>query len=182
MRKLFLCILLALGVAVTTASAQELPRHQLRVGWGDMLFESLAFPEANLDRGGKGYTGHLFAGYQYQLSKVVSVGGQVDFEAIRTAEMNNYDLAILPTVRFTYLRTKWVELHSGVAAGLLFAFDNKGGLELSPALDLNFLGLQLGDGPLVFGLDLGMLNALLGGPKVYLAGARLVSVSLNYKF
>lgn len=174
-------MVLALGIPAA-AAAQDLPRHQVRVGWGDMLFESLAFPKATRAQGGKGFTGHIFAGYQYQLNKVVSLGGQLDFQAIRMADMDNFDLAILPTVRFTYLRTPWVELHSGVAAGLLLAFDNKGGAELSPALDLNFVGIQLGNGPLTAGLDLGMLNALTGGSKIYLVGARLVSVSLNYKF
>lgn len=181
MRKFFLFIVLALGIPAAVA-AQEFPRHQVRAGWGDMFFESLAFPKAARAQGGKGFTGHLFAGYQYQLNKVVSLGGQLDFQAIRMADMDNFDLAVMPTVRFTYLRTPWVELHSGVAVGVLLAFDNKGGAEFSPALDLNFVGIQLGNGPLTAGLDLGMLNALSGGSKIYLLGARLVSVSLNYQF
>lgn len=182
MRKILLAILLMLPVQGLWAGTPVPQPHQVRVGWGDMLFESLAFPKAGHDRGGKGYTGHFFAGYQYQLTRVVSLGGQIDFEGIYMSDMNNYNLVFMPTVRFTYLRSDWVELHSGVGVGLLLAFDNVGGAELAPSIDLNFFGVQVGEGPLKLGLDLGMLNAFLSSKKVYMMGSRLLSVSLNYQF
>lgn len=183
MRKLLIAILLAIPIAALGSTPKSATsRHLVRVGWGDMLFESLAFPSAGRDRGGKGYTGHLFGEYQYQWTKVVSVGAQLDFQGIFTPDMNNYDLTFLPTVRFTYLRTRMVQMYSGVGAGLLFAFDNCGGAELAPALNLNLVGLMLGDGPLTIGFELGLLNALTGAQKVYMAGSRLFSLSLNYQF
>lgn len=183
MRKLLIIILLSLPVlAYAIGPESTIPRHLVRIGWGDMLFESLAFPSAAHEKGGNGYTGHLFGEYQYQWTKVVSVGAQVDFQGIFEPDMNNYDLTFLPTVRFTYLRTRMAQMYSGVGAGLLFAFDNCGGAELAPALNLNLVGVMLGSGPLTIGFELGLLNALTGAQKVYMAGSRLVSMSLNYQF
>ena len=141
-------------------------RHQIRVGWGDMLFESLVFREASPVFGGKGFTGHIFTEYQYSVSKVVSVGGQIPN---------------MPTVRFTYLHSPWVELYSGLGAGLLCAFDNKGGAEFAPAVNLNLFGVQVGKGPVSASVELGALNSLVKS-RVYMLGSRLVSVSLNYRF
>ena len=182
MRKILLALLLMLSVQALMAGTPPERPHQVRVGWGDMLFETVAFPGAASEKGGKGFTGHLFAGYQYSLTPNFSVGGQLDFEGIFLADMKNYDLIVMPTIRFIYLDTEWVELHSGIGIGMLFAFDNKGGKELSPAVDLNFFGIQVGNGPLRMGLDLGMLNALSSGKKVYMLGSRLVSLSFNYRF
>lgn len=182
MRKLLITLLLLLPVQGLMAGTPPPRPHQVRVGWGDMLFETLAFPAAGKDKGGKGFTGHLFAGYQYSINRHFSVGGQLDFEGIYMADMNNYDLILMPTARVTYINTEWVELHSGLGVGVLFAFDNKGGKEFAPAIDLNLFGIQLGNGPLRMGLDIGMLNALINGKKVYMMGSRLVSISLNYQF
>ena len=179
MRKAILIILLLLPL---TAWAGNPPKHHLRLGWGDMLYESLVFPSASKAKGGNGYSGHLFAGYQYNLTPVVSVGGQLDYEAIRCSDMNNYDLVLMPTIRFTYLDSDWAELHSGMGVGILAAFDNQGGFEMAPAMDLNFVGVQLGQGPLRMGLDLGCMISLMNTHKIYLMGARLLSVSLNYSF
>ena len=183
MKKLLITLLLSLPSLVYGSSPPSaIPRHLVRVGWGDMFFESVAFPSAASEKGGKGYTGHLFAEYLYRVTRVVSVGAQVDFQGIYRAEMSDYDLTILPTVRFTYLRTRMVQLFSGVGAGLLFAFDNQGGKEFAPALNLNLAGVQLGDGPLTIGMELGLLNALSSPQKVYMIGSRLFSLSLNYQF
>jgi hypothetical protein len=165
--------------------AQPQQRQMIRVGWGDMLFESLAFPEARRKNGGKGCTGHLFAEYQYQLTDVVSVGAQLDFEGIYVPDMRNYDITVMPTVRFTYFRRPVVKLYSGLGVGMLFACDNHGGLELSPALNLNPIGVEVSPWklyPISLGAELGMLNALVSGTRIYLLGARMLSFSVNYRF
>ena len=182
MRKILLTLLFVLPVQALWGVEPPERQHQVRLGWGDMIFETVAFPAAASEQGGRGFTGHFFAGYQYSVNPVVSLGGQLDFEGIFMADMNNYNLTLMPTVRFTYLRSEAWELHSGVGLGALFAFDNKGGAQLAPAIDLNFFGFQAGKGPLKVGVDLGMLNALTGGKKIYMLGSRLLSVSLNYSF
>ena len=100
MRKLLTILFLLLPLL---SQAQSPAKHLVRLGWGDMFYESLAFPSAGRDLGGHGYTGHLFAEYQYRITRVISVGGQMDFEGIFTPDMDNYDLVLMPTVRFTYL-------------------------------------------------------------------------------
>ncbi len=73
-------------------------RHTVRIGWGDMLFETMAFgpslsgtwvnPEVLPDNYlhdeiyDVGYTGHIFAEYMYSFSKVISIGIQADLEGI----------------------------------------------------------------------------------------------------
>lgn len=177
--KKYIVLLLLSFFTLTPAQAQN--PHQVRIGWGDMLFESLVFREASPSRGGKGFTGHIFAEYQYSVSKVVSVGGQLDFEGIFAADMNNYDVTVMPTVRFTYLRRPWVELYSGLGAGLLCALDNQGGAEFAPAVNINLFGVQVGKGPISASVELGALNSMFKS-RVYMLGSRLVSVSLNYRF
>ena len=95
--------------------------------------------------------------------------------------MNNYDVTVMPTVRFTYLRRPWVELYSGLGAGLLCALDNLGGAEFAPAVNINLFGVQVGKGPISASVELGALNSMFKS-RVYMLGSRLVSVSLNYRF
>ncbi len=116
-------------------------RHSVRIGWGDMMFETMAFrpkligtwpnPDALPDNYSHfetfdfGYTGHLFAEYQYRLTKVTSLGIQADVEGIFWKEgvfdkyhnlmlpaksVRNWDLTLLATARFTYFDRPWVRL------------------------------------------------------------------------
>jgi len=211
MKRFFLIIsLLAFSVAL---GAQERSRHQVRLGWGDPLFETLAFhsslkgeyaSSASLPTGftreetfSYGYTGHIFGEYLYRCSKVVSVGVQMDFESIfwkkgtfdaghnmigEATPVRNFDVDIIPTVRFTYLDTPWVRLYSGIGLGILLGFDNAGGFGAAPALNLNFLGAEVGKGPWGGALELGMLNAMKDSHHIYQLGSRLFSVSVYYKW
>lgn len=188
-------------------------RHQVRVGWGDMLFETMAFhpsvtheyvnPSALpadfsiSERHNYGYTGHIFAEYQYRASRVVRVGALLDFEGIfwkesafdrnhvqigKTVPVRNYNLVAMPTVRFDYFNHEIVSLYSGLGAGVLLAFDNQKRTELAPALNLNFIGVQVGKGHWSGSAELGLMAALSGGNKIYMLGSRLFSVSLNYRW
>ena len=73
-------------------------KHEVRIGWGDMMFETMAFhdspshnwasPESidpnytTTDRINHHYTGHFFADYHYNALPWLAVGGQIDFEGI----------------------------------------------------------------------------------------------------
>ena len=181
-------ILLLIALALTTAfSAQGQDKYLVRVGAGDSLFESLVFhPAAGTSH--YTYSGHWFADFHYKLTRVISVGGQLDWQSIcwdreeDAFRSRNYDLTILPTVRFTWLNRKWVRLYSGLGAGLLIAFDNEGGREFAPAFNLNSIGIQFGDGPWCGSVDLGFMVALRGTGKVYMLGSRLLSVGVNYRW
>lgn len=188
-------------------------RHQLRIGWGDMLFETMAFhpsvvhnypvPEAipadftTKETHSFTYTGHIFAEYQYRTSRVVRVGAMLDMEGIFwkenyydryhrqtgiTIPVRNYDIVVMPTVRFDYFNKEYVSLYSGLGAGLLVALDNQGGCELAPALNLNLIGVQAGHGHWWGAAELGLMSALRGTDKIYMLGSRLISFSLNYRW
>lgn len=165
-------------MALLCQAAADNPRtrHQLRLGWGDMLFETLAFyPNYS-------YTGHIFTEYQYSLSKVTSVGFQADFEGLFHGPIEDFDLSLMPTVRFTFLDSKWVDMYAGMGAGVLFAFDNVGGLEIAPVVNLNFLGVQVGKGHWSGALELGGMSSFKNESQIFLLGSRLVSVSVNYRW
>lgn len=118
--------------------------HQLRVGWGDQLFESLVwynqsystqYPESY-----KGpyeeqyrYLQHWFVEYQYRVSYWFNVGAMVDYSGVlwdnvkrngkgeelsRDKNGNFHNITFLATTRFTYLHAKYVSLYSGLGAGL----------------------------------------------------------------
>ena len=88
----------------------------------------------------------------------------------------------MPTVRFDYFNKEYVGLYSGLGAGLLTAFDNAVGLQLAPAFNLNFIGVQVGHGHWYGSAELGFMVALTGANTIYMAGSRLVSFSLIYRW
>lgn len=214
--KKFLLTAFLLSVTLVGASARPKGdldrRHQVRVGWGDMLFETMAFhpgtshgynPSALPEdftieaKHSFGYTGHLFAEYQYRTSRVVRVGALLDWEGIfwkentydrynrpigDTRSKRSYNLVVMPTVRFDYFRRELVNLYSGVGLGALMAFDNESNCAFAPALNLNFIGIQIGKGHWSGSAELGLMAALSSPHKIYMLGSRLVSVSLNYSW
>ena len=208
---LVVCLLAAALVATAQPASEFTRRHQVRIGWGDALFETLTFantkphiypnPQALpetfsiKEQFNSACTGHFFFEYGYRINPLVRVGGQVDAEGIFWEEGNfdrnhklvgtstkvrNYNIVVMPTVRLEYLHKRVTTLYSGAGAGMLVALDNAGGCELSPALNLNLVGIQLGWGHWSGSIDLGLMLALSGGNKIYMLGSRLVSFSLNY--
>lgn len=188
-------------------------RHSFRIGWGDMLYETMAFrpkligtwpnPDALPDNYSHfetfdfGYTGHLFAEYQYRLTKVTSLGIQADVEGIFWKEgvfdkyhnlmlpaksVRNWDLTLLATARFTYFDRPWMRLYSGLGVGALFAFDNDGGFGAAPAFNLNWIGVEVGKGQWGGTFELGALNALANTRTIYQVFSRIFSASFYYKW
>lgn len=219
MRKLSTIVitLLLATVCLPTAFCQnDKPiehRHSFRIGWGDMLYETMAFrpkligtwpnPGALPDNYSHfetfdfGYTGHLFAEYQYRLTKVTSLGIQADVEGIFWKEgvfdkyhnlmlpaksVRNWDLTLLATARFTYFDRPWVRLYSGLGVGALFAFDNDGGFGAAPAFNLNWIGVEVGEGQWGGSFELGGLSALANTRTIYQVFSRIFSVSFYYKW
>lgn len=220
MRKPFttVIVLLLTAAALPTAFCQNdntTPdcRHSVRIGWGDMLFETMAFgpslngawvnPESLPDNYlhdeiyDMGYTGHIFAEYQYRVSKVTSLGIQADLEGIFWKEgvfdryhnlvipatpVRNWDLDLLLTARFTYFNRDWVRLYSGLGVGALFAFDNLGDFGVAPAFNINWIGVEVGKGPWGGSFELGALNALSNTRAIYQMFSRIFSLSFYYKW
>ncbi len=211
-------VLLLTAAALPTAFCQNdntTPdrRHSVRIGWGDMLFETMAFgpslngawvnPESLPDNYlhdeiyDMGYTGHIFAEYQYRVSKVTSLGIQADLEGIFWKEgvfdryhnlvipatpVRNWDLDLLLTARFTYFNRDWVRLYSGLGVGALFAFDNLGDFGVAPAFNINWIGVEVGKGPWGGSFELGALNAISNTRAIYQMFSRIFSLSFYYKW
>lgn len=132
------------GAWAETQLNRSMHPHDLRIGVGDMLFETLiwhngqhpnysgAEPGTYQERQRCRWTPHLMVGYTYRVNRWLGVGLQADFQhtAWEDRYYNNtnvlvdkqqqyfYNLSILPTVRFTYLHAKHVSLYSSISIGL----------------------------------------------------------------
>ena len=118
--------------------------HQLRIGWGDQLFETLVwydqphstlYPESYIGQYEEQYRylQHWFVEYQYRIRYWFNVGGMIDYSGVvwdkvnrnglgeevsREKNCNFHNIAIMATARFTYMHSKYVSLHSGLGVGL----------------------------------------------------------------
>ena len=118
--------------------------HQLRIGWGDQMFETLVwyhqphstlYPESYIGQYEEDfrYVQHWFAEYQYRVRHWFNVGAMVDYSGVlwdkvrrngrgeeldRVKDCNFHNIVIMLTTRFTYLHSKYVSLYSGLGAGL----------------------------------------------------------------
>ena len=122
----------------------QLHPHQLRIGCGDQMFETLVwyhqphasiYPESHMAAYDEDfrYTQHWFAEYQYRLRYWFNLGVMADYSGVlwdrvirnglgegltREANRNFHNIAIMLTTRFTYLHTQYVSLYSGLGAGV----------------------------------------------------------------
>ncbi len=185
-------------MAETKAERDSL-RHEVRVGWGDLLFETTMFhsnPSTNLNTDNYRYTGHLFAEYQYRCCDWLSVGAIVDYDQVLWRVLregsdapNHYyvNLMLMPSVRFTYFHHPWVNLYSALYAGLNIntgTEENYRGekTRCAPAFGLTVLGLSVGREHWFGAVEVGGVNALNNMNEIYKLGARLITVSVGYRF
>ncbi|MGM9837507.1 MAG: hypothetical protein ACI30A_03335 [Paludibacteraceae bacterium] len=188
------------GAYALTKSQRDSIPHEVRIGWGDMLFETAVWHKnAATDR--YRYTGHLFAEYQYHFFPWLSLGAQMDYEQVwwdvlkrgsqllDTPERNRcfYNVSLIPTVRFTYYHHHYVNLYSALGIGLTI----NGGTETdmlgrhtacAPVLSLTVLGLRVGEEHWFGAVEIGGLNALTGKDAIYMLGSRLFTASVGYNF
>ncbi len=128
-------------------------RNELRIGWGDQLFESLVWhnptsvtttmpAEATYQYKERyRHHQHLWMEYQYRFKHWFSLGGMIDMSEVgwdvvtrngQGAELARdnknyfYNLVIMPTIRFTYFHHPNVNIYSGLGVGM----DINGGTEV----------------------------------------------------
>ncbi len=119
--------------------------HEVRVGWGDQLFETLMWnkpahivntlPASYNETYHENYRyyQHLWAEYQYRINDWFSGGGMLDLSGVswddvmrngtgteiaRDAGHYFCNAVLMPTVRFTYLHHEYVNLYSGLGLGM----------------------------------------------------------------
>jgi len=192
-------ILYVLALLLTVSSslrAQEYPRHEWRIGWGDMMYEKAVFyntaEKYNYHR-----NGHFFAEYQYGILPWFGAGMKVDFSNVNWNSLhddaNHYfnNFCIIPEARFTYLRDGLFTMYSGIGAGLLI----NGGTEkdyldrktvCAPVIDLTAVScsVQWGKGAASHWfttVELGGLISLNNKREVFMLGSRVISISIGYR-
>lgn len=131
-----------------------IPRHEIRVGWGDQLFESLMWhnprsiittlPPSYQQTYHENYrhNQHIWLEYQYRCCYWFSVGAMIDVSEVgwddvtrdgtgvelsRSKNHYFYNAVIMPTVRFTYFHHPNVNFYSGLGLGI----DVNGGSEFN---------------------------------------------------
>ena len=132
--------------------AYKTMRHEVRIGWGDQLFESLMWHNptyrirvmpadwTHTEHENYHHDQHIWAEYQYRFKSWVSFGAMTDISFVHWDDVTRnglgqvlhrdkghyfYNLVIMPTVRFTYYHHPNVNLYSGLGIGM----DINGGTE-----------------------------------------------------
>jgi len=153
--KFYILILLcctAMPIFSETKWDYKIWRNEIRIGWGDQLFESLiwhnptnittSMPESYQQTYHEDYRHHqhLWVEYQYRFNHWFSLGGMIDISEVgwddvtrngKGMEINRdknhyfYNAVLMPTVRFTYFFHPNVNLYSGLGIGM----DINGGTE-----------------------------------------------------
>lgn len=156
MKNKFFFLLLLCSIAVVGFAENKwthiTQRNELRIGWGDQLFESLIWhnptsiittmPDSyqQVYKENYSYNQHVWMEYQWRFTHWFSLGAMVDFSHVgwdevtrngKGAELNRkeeqffYNAVIMPTIRFTYFHHENVNFYSGLGIGL----DINGGTE-----------------------------------------------------
>ena len=167
--KIYIFLLLcccSLNLFAEDKEAYLTTRSELRIGWGDQLFESLVWHDPvyivqtmNADytqiyHENYSYGQHLWLEYQWRFKYWLSFGAMMDVshvgwddvirdgrgnELSRTEGRYFYNLVFMPTLRFTYYHHPNVNLYSAVGLGL----DINGGTEMNTQGQFTDLGAAL---------------------------------------
>lgn len=217
---LTLVVLLLASAPVLVARTKDRPqepfdkRHEVRLGIGDMGFETMIWHDnihksyiggdtgfVNIENTDYRYTPHFSAEYSFHVLKWLSIGAIVDFQstswtrygydnhntAVSVSKENFYNLTVLPTFRFNYVRRP----HFGVYSALSFGLDINGGSEANGfgkytvacmAGDIRLVGFRGGNGHWWGFAELGALAALQNGNIIYMLGSELIRAGVSYKF
>jgi hypothetical protein len=186
--------------------------HDLRIGVGDQLFETIMWRdrghyqnmpewyEAPYDENFR-YTQHCFVEYVYNFNYWYGLGLLVDYSGViwdrvvrngqgkeisRERDRNFHNIAIIPTVRFSYFHHDYVSLYSALGVGL----NVNTGTELikgratvvAPAANITLLGMRVGKGCFYGAVEIGAMAALNNAYEVYMFGSRLFTASIGVRF
>ena len=185
--------------------------HDLRVGWGDQLYETMMWRdrghyrdlpdsyEAPYDENYR-YTQHWFAEYLYNFNYCYALGVLVDYSGViwdrvvrngggdelsREVNRNYHNITFVPTVRFSYYHHDYVSLYSALGVGL----NINTGTELisgrntmvAPAVNITLLGMRVGKGRCYGALEIGAMASLNNAYEVYMFGSRLFTASIGVR-
>lgn len=195
--------------AETFAIIDSMP-HEIRIGWGDMMFENLIWQEKPYPtilpndytatyKENYHYTQHWFAEYLYNFGYWYSVGMQVDYSGVlwnnvtrngqgkeidRETKQSAHNIAVIPTVRFSYFHSEYVSLYSALGLGLNIntstETDYKGRTTaFAPAVNISLLGMRVGKGRFFGSMEVGGMLSLMSSNEVYMLGSRIFTASVG---
>ncbi len=145
--KIFLVCLIALLIVANTCRAQDTsyPRSDIRLSYGITTVDEVSLGMNYLIFGAffvapfshdtvfnvnvSGYGGFSFQ-YSYRISKVVSIGGVISFNPVKSSitfdhktygAISSYFITLMPRVDFTYIRRGIFSMYSGFAIGGTYA-------------------------------------------------------------
>lgn len=190
-------------------------KHEVRLLVGDMLFESLMwYDNLHLNYAGAGtassvfyenrhytYTPHMALEYQYRFNRWFGLGLQADMqltawrrlgynnrnEEVSSERKNFYNICFLPTARFTFFHSPYVDLYAAIGAGL----DINGGTEpdiyqrrvaCGAALDIVPFGVAFGKGRWFGSLEVGGLFALKNKQTMFMMNSRILAAGVGVTF
>lgn len=186
--------------------------HELRLGWGDQMFEYLMWREkghpvilspsyqAEYNEHFR-HIQHWFVEYLYNVNYWYAIGLQVDYSGViwdkvlrngegteLSREINKqfHNIAIIPTVRFSYYHRDYVSLYSALGIGVNVntgtEMDYKGRSTVaSPAVNITLLGMRVGKGRWYGALEVGGLFALNGTEEIYMIASRIFTASVGVR-
>ena len=215
-RKMVLLLLLCGVVTLVHAETMEQRlawHHEFRVGWGDQLFETLVWhpktivvsaDESRLFDYKENFTyyQHTFVEYNYRFNRWFSLGALVDLSGVSwdvvtrngvgqivDAEENEYffNAVLMPTMQFTYLRHPYVNLYSGLGAGMCVNSGTETDLNgkhtvVAPAVNLTWLALSVNYERYFLSVEYGGMYALLNSNTIFLAKSRMITASFGVRF
>ena len=185
--------------------------HDVRIGWGDQLFETLMWRDrghysdmpvgyvASYDENFR-YTQHCFVEYMYNFNYWYALGVLVDYSGViwdrverngqgeelsRELDRNFHNITFVPTVRFSYYHHDYVSLYSALGVGL----NINTGTELisghatkaAPVVNITLLGVRVGKGRFYGGVEIGAMASLNNAYEVYMFGSRLFTASIGVR-
>lgn len=128
-----------------TPAGRAYRRHEVRIGWGDQLFEHLVWQNPQYVIGNMPesfskqykehyrYSQHWFAEYQWRVNSWFGLGAMVDAsgcvwddvtrnglgkEISRMDDRSFWNLTMMPVLRFTWLSREHISMYSALGAGL----------------------------------------------------------------
>ena len=186
--------------------------HEVRIGWGDQMFETLMWHEAghptvlppsyqNTYNERFRYTQHWFVEYLYHFNYWYSFGMQIDYSGVlwdqvvrngegteisREVDHNFHNIAIIPTIRFSYFHHDYVSMYSSIGVGV----NINTGTELdykkrytaaAPVINIALVGVRVGKGRFYGLVELGGMISLANTNEVYMLGSRIFTTSFGVR-
>lgn len=145
---------------------------------------------------------HFYLEYYRNILSWLAVGAQVDVGSfywtnvyyqggsntpVESSRQKNFNISILPAVRFAYMRREHVRLYSAVRTGLTIntgsELDYKGrNTAAGFGLDFTWIGASYMYGPWFGSFELGLMAALGDVNSIFMFGSKLMSLSVGYRF